>query len=76
MSILEDEQKLISSSVWQHKNNKKHYKLESSNVQLQENGIWVDAVSYRAIDRENIESDTLYVRSKHEFLMKFKCIEM
>ena len=76
MSILEDEQKLISSSVWQHKNNKKHYKLESSNVQLQENGIWIDAVSYRAIDKENIESDTLYVRGMTEFLMRFKCIEI
>jgi hypothetical protein len=44
MCILEDENKLIPSSIWQHKNNGKHYKLETANVQIQENNIWIDAV--------------------------------
>ena len=76
MCILEDESKLIPSSIWQHKNNGKHYKLETANIQIQENNIWIDAVAYKALDRDNIESDILYARSRHEFLLKFKCIEM
>ena len=76
MCILEDESKLVPSSIWQHKNNGKHYKLETANIQIQENNIWIDAVAYKALDRDNIESDTLYARSRQEFLLKFKCIEM
>ena len=37
MCILEDESKLVPSSIWQHKNNGKNYKLETANVQIQEN---------------------------------------
>ena len=62
MCILEDESKLVPSSIWQHKINGKHYKLETANVQIQENNIWIDAVAYKALDRDNIESDTLYAR--------------